>query len=123
MTIIEAINKTDSLTPNNYTQSDKIKWLSTLDGNVKKQIIDTHEGGDNVIFTGYDDDTALDTELLVPFPFEEVYIHYLESRIHYENEEYTKYNVAASMYNMEYTKYANYYNRNNMPNSKQRFIF
>ena len=42
MTIIEAINKNDLLKPNNFTQMDKIIWLSTLDGIIKKEIIDTH---------------------------------------------------------------------------------
>lgn len=46
MTIIEAINKIDSLKPNAYTQTDKIRWLSLLDGRVKEEVIDTHECDD-----------------------------------------------------------------------------
>lgn len=46
MTIIEAIQKTDELKPNGYTQSQKIEWLAKLDGMIKRGIIDTHEGGD-----------------------------------------------------------------------------
>ena len=41
MTIIEAITYADEIKPNSYTQSDKIKWLSQVDGTVKKEIIDT----------------------------------------------------------------------------------
>ena len=50
MTIIEAINRADRLKPNTYSQQDKVNWLSTLDGIVKKEIIDTHEGGEDVRF-------------------------------------------------------------------------
>ena len=45
MTIIEAINKVDSLKPNGYTQSDKVGWLSVLDGAIKRSVIDTHDDG------------------------------------------------------------------------------
>ncbi len=123
MTIIEAISKTDQLIPNKYSQPDKIRWLSNLDGNVKNQVIDTHEGAGELNFTGYNDDTSLDTVLLIPYPFEDVYIHYLESCIHYENEEYAKYNVAATRYNTEYARYVNDYNKKHMPKGSKRFVF
>ena len=61
MTIIEAINRIDELKPNGYQQTDKVEWLSVLDGIIKRQIIDTHEDGDLVPFEGYNDDTPLDT--------------------------------------------------------------
>jgi uncharacterized OB-fold protein len=41
MTIMEAIHAIDSLKPNSYSESDKIRWLSTLDGLIKIEIIDT----------------------------------------------------------------------------------
>ena len=43
MTIIEAINRLDKIKPNGYDQSDKVTWLSELDGMVKQTVIDTHE--------------------------------------------------------------------------------
>ena len=65
MTIMEALHRIDSIKPNTYRQSEKIKWLSTLDGRVKGEIIDTHEGAEAVEFKGYTDDTTLTTELLI----------------------------------------------------------
>ena len=115
MTIIEAINKIDAVNPNSYSQSDKIGWLSALDGIIKNEIIDTHECADEVAFEKYTDDTPLDTVLLVPDPYDEVYIYFLESRIHYENEEFGKYNNAVSMYNTAFNKYMTHYNRTHMP--------
>lgn len=123
MTIIEAINKIDAVNPNSYSQSDKVGWLSVLDGIIKNEIIDAHEGAEGITFEKYTDDTPLDTVLLVPDPYDEVYIYFLESRIHYENEEFGKYNNAVSMYNTAFNKYMTHYNRTHMPKgSKFKFF-
>lgn len=124
MTIIEAINSVDSLKYNTYTQSDKVNWLSRLEWMVKTEIIDTHEGGDAVVFTGYDDDTPLDTELIVPAPYDEVYLRWMEAQIDYHNGEYGKYNSSIVMFNTAFYGFAAYYNRTYMPLScGQHFIF
>ena len=118
MKIIEAINKIDALKPNNYTQEDKIGWLSTLDGLIKNEIIDTHENKDNITFAGYTAETSTDTELLVPAPYEDVYIKWLEAQIDYANGEIGKYNNGMTMFNSAYSAFERYYNRNNMPLAK-----
>ena len=118
MKIIEAINQIDSLKHNTYTQRDKILWLSRLDSMVKRLIIDTHEGGEDVIFTGYTETTDPETELLVPAPFDEMYLRWLEAQIDYANGEYGKYNNSILMYQTSYDGYAKYYNRNHMPKGK-----
>ena len=124
MTIIEAINRIDRLKPNTYSQQDKVHWLSNLDGVVKKEIIDTHEGGEDVIFEGYNDETLLTTELLIPAPYDEVYVRYLEMQIDYANGEYAKYNNSAAEYNTAFSAFEKYYNRDHMPKSHgKRFLF
>lgn len=117
MTIIEAINKIDSLKPNSYTQEDKIKWLSILDGIIKKEIIDTHEGGEDVTFEGYEPDTEVTTVLLVPSPYDDVYVKWLEAQIDYTNGDTAKYNNSMAMYNTAYSSFERYYNRNYMHKS------
>ena len=124
MTIIDAINRADRLKPNTYSQQDKVRWLSNLDGVVKREIIDTHEGGEDVIFEGYNDETLLTTELLIPAPYDEVYVRYLEMQIDYANGEYAKYNNSAAAYNTAFSAFEKYYNRDHMPRSKgTRFLF
>lgn len=124
MTIIEAINHIDRTKPNAYGQPDKVRWLSTLDSVVKNEIIDTHEGGENVAFSGYNDETLLTTELLIPAPYDEVYIRYLEMQIDYANGEYGKYNNSAAAYNTAFSAFEKYYNREHMPRSRgTRFRF
>lgn len=124
MTIIEAINRIDTLKPNSYTQQEKIKWLSTLDGIIKNEIIDTHKGGENISFNGYNENTLLTTELLVPAPYDEVYLYWLESKIDYYTGETQKYNNSISMFNTAYSNYEKIYTRDHMPiRKKPRFIF
>ena len=115
MTIIEAINLIDNLKPNSYTQPNKIRWLSNLDWTVKTEIIDTHEGAESITFGGYDDDVDLTKELLVPKPYDDMYLKWLEAQIDYANGEYGKYNNSMTMFNTAYSAYANHYNRTHMP--------
>ena len=124
MTIIEAINKVDALKPNNYTHSEKIKWLSSLDGVIKKEIIDTHEGGAEISFNGYvGDETSYQKEMLVPYPYDDLYIKWLEAQIDYNNAEYGKYNNSSTVYNMAYSEFEKYYNRHHMPIQRKMKFF
>lgn len=124
MKIIEVITHVDSVKPNNYQLAEKIRWLSEIDGLIKSEIIDTHVGGEKIHFSGYTEETDVDTELLVPAPYDEIYIRYLEMQIDYANNEYGKYNNSMMMYNTAYNAYLLYYNRNHLPKSKGRgFIF
>ena len=147
MTIIEVINQIDALKPNNYSQEDKIKWLSTLDGIIKREIIDTHEGADkeqaitdymktnevsyeeakehieatrnDIMFQGYDESTNLDTVLLVAAPYDDIYVKWLEVQIDYANADYGKYANSMIMYNNAYATFYSWYNRNYMPKGKK----
>ena len=114
MTIREAIEQTDALKDNQYTQEQKIGWLSQLDGYVFKEIILTHEN-DGTPFSGFNSETDPDTELLVPAPYTDVYRWFLESRIDLANGELAKYNNSVSLYNNAYLTYFDYYNRTHAP--------
>ena len=118
MTIQGTINHIDAVKPNAYSMTEKIKWLSALDGIVKAEIIDTHEGGEGIVFTEYDEQTPLTQELLIPHPYDDVYIKWLEAQIDYANGEYGKYNNSITMYNAAYSAYERCYNRNHLPKSK-----
>ncbi|MBR5571115.1 MAG: hypothetical protein IKV99_00535, partial [Oscillospiraceae bacterium] len=123
-TIHDAITRTDTLKFNTYELADKINWLSKLDWMLKRLIIDTHEGGEEIAFSGYDADTDTSTELLAPAPYDEMYLRWLEAQIDLANGEIDKYNASIMLFNTEYEAYENYYNRNHMPLSAgRRFLF
>lgn len=115
MKLREAIDRIDSLKHNTYTTAEKVEWISRLDGLVKNQIIDTHEDGENIEFNGYTVEADMERELLIPAPYDEIYIHWLESKIDYYNGEIARYNNSAMMYQAAYDAYQRYYNRNHMP--------
>lgn len=123
MKIIEAINQIDNLKHNTYTQADKVKWLSRLDSMVVRLVIETHEGGEGITFTGYNDQTDINTELLIPEPFDEAYLRWMEAQIDYHNGEYDKYNNSIEMFNTYWNNYQNYYNRTHMPKGKAMKFF
>ena len=123
MTINEAIYRIDSLKPNGYSMPEKVKWLSTLDGIIKEAIIDTHEDYEAVTFNGYDENTSMTTMLLVPAPYDDIYLRWLEAQIDYANNEYDKYNNSITVYNAVFSNFERYYNRTHMPLGKKiRYI-
>lgn len=115
MTILEAISRIDGLKHNTYTNEEKVAWLSRLDSMVKRLIIDTHEDGESVCFYGYNKDSFPETVLLVPEPFDEMYIRWLEAQIDYANGEYGKYNNSIAMYQASWDGYRNWYNSQHLP--------
>lgn len=122
MNINKAISETDFLVHNTFERERKIEWLSVADGIIQKTIIDTHEGGTSD-FHGYDVNTPGETELIVPAPWDECYIHWLASKIHYANGEYTKYNNAVAMYDNMVQKFKNEYKKTHASKSSGRFRF
>lgn len=118
MQIIEAINGIDILKPNTYTQEQKVAWLKTLDGNIREQLGKTHEG--NMPEINYDD---LCAELLIPFPFDETYLHYLAMKIDFANGDFKKYNNNATAYEASLTEYKKWYNREHLPKRVTSLVF
>lgn len=124
MTIAEVISQVDALKPNTYTPEDKVGWLSNLDSRVMSQIIMAHESNDPCFFYGYDSIADMETELLVPAPYDEMYLRWLEAMIDYHNSEDDRYNNAIMLFNNAYEGYKKHYTRTHMPISHgNRFIF
>ena len=115
MKITDAITRIDELKHNTFSKGEKIAWLSQLDGSIKKLIIDTHAGGEDIPFAGYTEDTEDNTELLAAAPFDDIYLYWLEAQIDYYNGEFGKYNNSAARYNQRYEALADHYNRTHKP--------
>ena len=113
MTILEATQQVDALRHNTFSQEDKIRWLSQVDALVYQEVISTHEEGK--VFEPYDAQTPLEQPLLVPHPFDELYLHYLEAQMDYYQGEADCYNRSMGMYQAVLTAFTNYYNRTHLP--------
>lgn len=121
MLIKDAIDIIDSLRPNQYTDEDKVRWLSVLDGKAVAEVIETHERTEPIEWEAYTM-ADMDAELLIPAPYDyDVYINWLMAQIDMANAEVGKYNQSISLYNNAYLQWQQYYNRHHMPIGYTRF--
>lgn len=121
MKIGEAIKIIDDLRPNQYTDEDKVRWLSVLDGKTYIEVIKTHEGGEDVEWEAYTP-VDMDAELIIPAPYDyEVYINWLMAQIDMANAEVGKYNQSITLYNTAFMQWQQFYNRTHMPLGLPRF--
>lgn len=126
MTVREAIALVDRLKPNKFSEADKVKWLSDIDGLIVRELVDSHEDrpfeGE---FLGYANLAADgDKELIAPYPYDILYRWYLESQIDLGNAEIGKYNNSKTLFNSAYLTYTDHYNRTHMPKRRvQGFRF
>lgn len=117
MTILEAIDRVDTLEHNVVPQEQKVCWLAQVDALLREEVIRTHEGQKDVPV--YDQQTPLETELLVQPPFDGLYLHFLRAMIHYCTGEYDRFNQAMGLFQADYTGFVNFYNRTHTPRGKQ----
>ncbi len=123
MTLAEAIAQVDDLRPNTIPQLTKVLWLSTLDGLVKRNVLDTHLGK-TAAFPGYGSETPPDTVLLVGPPYDTLYRRWLEAQIDLTNGEYDRYNASIRVFSDEYRHFENDYHRNHTPRRRgRRFLY
>lgn len=123
MKLNEAITRADALKPNSLSYDQKLAWLSALDGAATAELINTHEGGEWVRFTPYGEDSPPDTELVIPAPYDEVYLRYLEAQMDYANGEFDRFNNSNAMYSAAYAAFAAWYNRTHMPTGVKKRYF
>lgn len=104
MTLGEAITAADALRRNMIPEELKLKMLSELDGKLYYGLIypDAADGE----FNGYTSETASDTQLLVPYPYDALYVPYLEAEICRINGETARYNSARMVFEEKYGEYA-----------------
>jgi hypothetical protein len=125
MKIIEAINEADALKANALPETIKIKWLSRLDQKIKQEIIDTHElneGEEEPVISDYTPENT-ETELLVPEPYAEMYIHWLSAQIDYYNMELDGFNAANAMFESVHESFRNAYNASHRPKGAKKRYF
>lgn len=117
MTANKAIEIIDAAKPNAYDEEDKFRHLNELEGMIQRTVFQRNE--DEMVKMVYPDD--MDKELLVPFPYDEIYPMYLSAKIDYANREYANYNNSAMNFNDRFGEYKKLYIMEHMPNSAGGF--
>ncbi len=105
MTASKAIEKTDKLLPNSYDDETKLGWISGFDGMIKRLVFQEGEA------TPYVFPEDMEKELLVPFPYDNLYGLLLEVQIHLYNKEYDDYNNTAMVFENRLNEYKKAYIR------------
>ncbi|MCR4841648.1 MAG: hypothetical protein K5840_00115 [Eubacterium sp.] len=115
MTAQMAIDLFDRMNGNTLDVESKLFWLKQLEMQITEEVISKH-----VLPEDYEDpdwdEFDLDSELIIPDQYSNIYISYLGSKYHMMVSADTKrYNMAVTDFNNTYITYQQYYNRNNVP--------
>lgn len=85
MLISEAISAAAALTGQVVSNATLVRWLSELDGRLAFEFYRVDA------WTPYDPTDDLSCELLVPFPWDGMYVHHLAAQTYFTNGEYDRY--------------------------------
>lgn len=107
MTVNDAIAKVKDRKPNAYNDESLVDWLNECEAMVQREIMLTVP--DEIIQYDYPDD--LDKELILPRPYDALYVSYIKMMIEYTQEEYNAYNNTNVMYQTQYQAAQGYFNR------------
>ena len=110
MTINEAIARVDDLRDNTVATDIKIAWLQMVDQQVYLEIIKGREGADAVTLPDYRDNNG-GRVLLVPPPYDMLYVYRLEAEICYKQQEIDRQANALTRYNELMDAFAKHYAR------------
>ena len=110
MTINEAIARVDDLRDNTIAPNIKIAWLQMVDQQVYHEIIKGRVGADAVTLPDYSDNDG-ERVLLVPPPYDMLYVYRLEAEICYKNQEIDRQANALTRYNELMDAFAKQYAR------------
>ncbi|MGO5549143.1 hypothetical protein ACTQW9_07655 [Lachnospiraceae bacterium LCP19S3_B12] len=137
MTAQELIGAYDAERPNQIDTGVKLSWIQKVEWMILRETVLTHSNDPR--FTPrtkpgeeksapfdperYFDTWDLESELLAPPPYEDVYTYYLDMRQALNAGETKRYNQMMSLYNNAMLTFQQYYNRTYRPVKKsKRFL-
>lgn len=114
MTTTEVLERVMRDRPGESTGKDMLRWLHQLDCKWYERMVASHEGGEDVQKPEpYSEGT--EQELLIAPPHDEVYIHYLYSKIDHMLGEIDRYNLSATLFHDGWMEACKEYHRTHMP--------
>lgn len=122
MTIRQAIDEFTGRVAVSVDEGILIKWLSRCETILDRQIVQRYRCAQEP-FSGFDEDTDDDTQLLAPEPYDSLYGYWLEAQMHYTNADIDRYNNAIAMFNTEVSAFRREYLKQHRPRSGIRFRF
>jgi len=108
MKLKEAIKNADNLRPNALSDEQKASWIYEVEAiisEMKEETMPTNS-------------FPQDSELLMEYPYDNIYELYLSAKIDYANEEFSLYANDMVIYNDALGKAQAWYRRNNKPTNE-----
>lgn len=106
MIVSEAIEKVKERKPNAYEDHTLLEWLNEIEARVQRDLLDTAPEG---IFS-YSIERDMERELLLPKPYDVLYLHYIIAMIEFNQQEYEAYNNTSELANSTFAEAQKYYN-------------
>lgn len=121
VTLEQVLEAVDSLRPNSYSREEKVRWLTSFDGQIFGEILGVHEDPP-AAFTAYDPQEG-SRELLVPDPYgTELYVAFLENTMDHYNGDTARYNNSLDRLAALYNSYFRWYHSHHRPiGGKRKF--
>lgn len=110
MTVPEVLMEIGRVKPHQYTPDTLTRWLSELDGRVWEDLLSNYLPEEQKPAFPYSGGDAL-TQLLIPFPHDDIYIKWLTAQIDFHNGDFERYNNAMMMWQEQYQGYLDSYTR------------
>ena len=107
MKLAEAVERAKAEKPNAYSDETLATWVSQIEKTAQVEIMGT-DPADAVEYSWKKDGEA---DLLIPEPYDDLYVYYLKAMIDYNNKEFTSYNYNTQMFNTMYSAFAGWYKR------------
>jgi len=106
MTVKEAIEKAKDRKPNAFPDEELIDWLNEFEARVQVELMQIAPEA----VVSYDLADDAEKAMLLPKPFESMYVDYICMMIQFNQEEWTAYNNTSLMLNASFNEAQKYYN-------------
>ena len=104
-TLQQALSRIDAICPNAWDETAKLLWLNECESMIQTRILGT---APEQCIT-YDADTDRSTKLLVPAPFDRLYVYYVIAMCDYAAHETAHYADSMMLFNAALDEYAKWY--------------
>ena len=99
MTIQYLIDKVQEEKPNTFGTDKLLDYINEIEADVAEQV--------SVDIPVYTEDD-LDTELILPAPYDRLYVSDVKAMVDYANEEYASYQLNQGQHNQDFTDFINW---------------
>lgn len=108
-TLQQALKRIDTICPNAWDDAAKLLWLNECESMIQTRILGIAPGE----CVTYDANSDRSTVLLVPAPFDRLYVYYVIAMCDYAAHETAHYADSMALFNAALDEYAKWYQRTN----------